>query len=173
MTNDHNTELMLAMEILYESFDFDKRNYISYRYSGFNHEESCQLSDIKSLQVRNWLEEDLEFATAVNRIKGKNVIELRKLIHDTLRDRNERLFLELDEQVLSKAVGLVTDEDGNLVKLNKDEFDYLKRARGVYTGNANQPAVINNNNIVQLIQERHAKRQSDTRQDEESSTALE
>jgi len=168
MTN----ELALAMEALYDSWDFDKRQFLSFRYSGFGFIEACTLAEVAPTQVKNWLQEDGAFAVACKQLihNGK---EMRKLIHQNLRDRNERLFLELDGHKLAEAMGLAKDAEGRKVEPTRDTMDYLKRARGLYTGNSNQ-SITQVFNIEQLIQERYnAKRPSNTDNNEVEGNALE
>ena len=108
------------------------------------------------------MDEDEDFANACIALRGRGK-EIRKAIHENLKDRNERLFLELDAQKLAKAVGMYTDDNGERVNVTKDELDYLKRARGFY--GSNDKPIVQNVNIAQLIQERHAERPTDNRGD--------
>lgn len=153
MTN----EIALALQSLYTTLDPDKRLYLSYRYSGFSMEEACMLAVIKRADVLNWLEDDKEFKEAHVKLQGGGK-EMRRQIHEDIRDRNMRLLFDIDASVLARIRGLEVDEDGNVVEPTKADHDYLKRIRSLYgMGEGERGNSGPTFNLFQLIQERNQR----------------
>jgi len=152
-----SNEMALALQSLYTTLDPDKRLYLSYRYSGFSTEEACALALVKPAHVQNWLEDDKEFHDAHVRLQGGGK-EMRRQIHEDIRDRNMRLLFDIDADVLARVRGLAVDDEGNQIEPTRSDFDYLKRIRTLYgLGTEERDGGSPTFNIFQLIQERNQR----------------
>lgn len=121
-------------------FDEHKRQYLAYRYTGFNKHEAARLSAIHPGSVDRWRRGDKQFAQAEIAATGKDAAVKRKELIHMLFVRNFHLVLMKDFEVFQRALGLeqmeIDDGDGGKVTVAKPldaaDLKYLLAARTHY-----------------------------------------
>ena len=123
-----HSEVSVAVDLLYEEGDSDKREYLEYRYSGFTRAEAAQLCGFSVGRVNDWADEDERFKVADRQLtlQKEERRELRREVLQHLFGRNMKMVLEHDRRILSKA----TEDWDNLTR---DEIYYLVNIRKYYT----------------------------------------
>lgn len=126
--------LPVSVDSILPSFDWNdenKRKYLSYRVCGFNRSEARERAGVTWQTVKRWINADSGF----REIEVYNLSELRKKYSkEFLRldyIRNLKLFLDKDLALLNKS--LAEDHTKPITMLTKEEWNYLRAARGHYS----------------------------------------
>lgn len=104
-----------------------KASYLAYRAMGLDSREALEIVGLDDLDLAFWRESDSRFLE----FEYDKLIDLQEVIGPELIRlgfmRNMAMFVSKDAQILKKS--------GDLLSLNKREFDYLMKIRSHYTPN--------------------------------------
>lgn len=152
------SELDIAIDMLYEHVDPEKREYLSYRYCGYTKAESAKMIGRDVLEITGWYLNDKGFKDVDSYIgKNQDRVALRREVFRHIFSRNMRKALEHDGMVLDYAMELW--KNGEQGKIPKEVASYITAIRKFYTASEMvtiEKLLAQDNgaefNIVQLVQ---------------------
>lgn len=126
-----------AATVIPYAYDDSKRKYLAYRSCGFSPRESIRMCGLTPGCLSNWRREDQVFVDLETRVP-----EFREKLSSEYVGieftRNVRLVMQLDFNILTKALKVKQDGSGDKLPdseaaMSKFEQDYLLRMRQYYT----------------------------------------